>query len=476
MRYKGFIGPAYQLHSLNADGQRCVGLFPEINESQQARPGEVGALVSTPGLRLLATIGSGPIRGLWLASWGTLYLVSGTGLYSVDTAWSGTLLGSLYTSTGRVGMADNGTTLVVVDGANGYDLTGTTFAPRSVDNGFTGGTNVGFLDGLLVSNQPGTQYFWISGSYTDAVDGLDFAAAEGSPDVLVTNLVSNRDLWNFGATSTEVFFDSGNADFPIERIQGAFIEHGCAAKWSPAKLDNTVFWLGGDERGNGTVWAARGYQPQRISTHAIEIAIQGYSRIDDATAYTYQQDGHGFYVLNFPSGGTTWVYDTATNLWHERVWLNALGEEARHRADCHAFAYGTHVVGDWETGNIYELDPDTLTDNGDEILRLRTAPHLTNELNRVFYHSFQLDAEAGTGTDGTNQGNDPQLMLQWSDDGGHSWSNEHWVSLGKIGQTKARAIWRRLGQSRDRVFRVKMTDPARLTIFGAEINATPGSA
>jgi hypothetical protein len=179
---------------------------------------------------------------------------------------------------------------------------------------------------------PNSGQFQITGLNDVTVDALDVATAEGSPDNLVGLISDHRDLWLFGTDSTEVFFNSGNADFPFERIQGAFIEHGCAAKFSIAKMANTVFWLGQDDKGNGIVLMAKGYQPQRISTHAVEQAIQSYGDISDAKAYTYQQNGHNFYVLNFSAAQTTWVYDLTTNLWHERVYMNQ-GSYERHRAD-----------------------------------------------------------------------------------------------------------------------------------------------
>ncbi len=474
MRLPGFIGPSYTLQTVNYDCQRCVNLYPEVNEVGFGKEREVASLVSTPGLALLATVGSGPIRGLHYSSDNVLYAVSGNSFYKITSAYATTLLTTLTTNSGFISMADNGTTLCLVDGVKGYThALGSGTASEIVDPDFQAADQVTFQDGYFIFNWKGTGKFFISSLNGTAFDPLDFASAEGNPDNIIGLISDHRDLWMFGPQSTEVFFNSGNADFPFERIQGAFIEHGCAAAFSIAKMNNSVFWLSSDDKGNGLVYMARGYQPQRISTHAVEAAIRGYTNIQNAKAYTYQANGHHFYAINFPDADTTWVYDTATGFWHERT-STFEGVFGRNRADCHAFAYGKHIVGDYQNGKIYELSSDVFTDDGEEITRQRVAPHLTSGLKRVFYNSFQLDMEVGVGLDGGVHGEDPQAVLQFSDDGGHSWSNEKWSSFGRIGKRTHRAIWRRLGFSRDRVFRLTITDPVKVAIIGAEVDAVPG--
>jgi hypothetical protein len=365
---------------------------------------------------------------------------------------------------------------MIVTGPNGYVLTPSTGVLTQItDPDFTGADTVQFIDGYFVFNKTGTGQFQITALYNTTIDGLDFATAEGAPDLLLSVLVDHRELWLFGETSTEVFFNSGNSDFPFERINGAFIEQGCAAKFSPAKMDNTVYWLTADERGQGTVQRAQGYSPQRVSTHAIEYALGQMPRIDDAVAYTYQQEGHSFYVLNFPTAQKTWVYDAAVNLWHERAWLDPVSSVLKQdRAICQMAFAGETIVGDWETGNLYVLDLDYFTDNGALIPRIRSCPHISSpDYKQQFFASLHVDMQAGVGLT-TGQGSDPKAMLQWSTDGGYSWSNELWASIGKIGERRARVKWRRLGRSRDRVFRVTITDPVRVAIIGASVHLAEG--
>lgn len=473
MRQPGFIGPSYTLRAKNVDAQRCVNLYPEIDELRTGKAGEVASLIGTPGLRLLQTLPTSPIRGAYrVTSSGTLYVVGGNKLYTVASDWTYSEVGTLVTQTGAVSMSDNGLQLIVVDGPYGYIMPfSNNQFQRITAEGFTGADKVVFIDGYFIVNRPDSQVFQISALYDGLQwDALDFGTAEGSPDNIVSIEEYRNQLMVFGERTIEVYYDSGN-EFPFERVQGAFVEFGCAAAQSVAKINDQILWLGQNDYGNGVVYAMQGYQPTRVSNYAVELAIQGYGDISDAVAYSYQQDGHSFYVLNFTGAGTTWVFDVGTGVWHERTYTND-GVQERHRANCHTFVFDTHVVGDYQTGDLYALDMNTYQDNGATITRLRAAPHLTGEdLDWVFYSRFQLDMKSGAGLDGTQQGTNPQAMLQWSNDGGYSWSSEQWRSMGQIGQYTYRGIWNRLGKARDRVFRVTITDPIEVVLIGAVIKA-----
>jgi len=330
------------------------------------------------------------------------------------------------------------------------------------------------LDGYFIFIQGNTNQFYVSDINSFVVNPLSFASAEGDPDDIVAIIANNRDLWILNERTTELFSNTGNADFPFERVGGGFVEKGCAAKYSVAKIEGNVFWLGRDEAGQGIVYAARGLVPQRISTHAVEASIKKYADISTATAYTYQSGGHSFYVLNFAEG--TWVYDLSTKMWHERAYTNA-GVLERHRAENHAFyqPFGIHLVGDYSGNQVYKLNDDYFSDDGAEITRLRSFPHLSNSSNRLFCKSLKIDMEVGIGLNGITQGSDPQVMLDFSDDGGHTFGNEHWTSVGSIGEYKKRVYWRRLGSFRDRVFRIKITDPVKVNLIAAEIDIEQGA-
>jgi hypothetical protein len=383
-----------------------------------------------------------------------------------------------------VSIADNGTQIFLACNPDGfiYNEVTNVFA-KITDPDFAGAVTVGYLDGYFVFNEPNSQKVWVTELLDgSSVDPLDFASAEGSPDGLVAINVDHREAWLFGTDSIEVWYDAGLADFPLTRIQGAFNEIGCVAAFSIAKLDNALFWLGTDARGQGIVYRANGYTGVRVSTHAIEYAIAQYGNLSDAVAYTYQQEGHAFYVLTFPTGNATWVYDVSTQAWHERAgWNTSLGEFTRHRSNCQCNFGGNIVVGDYQNGNIYTLDLEVYADNGgiQKWLRSwRALPTGANNLKRTAQHSLQLDCESGTGLV-TGQGSDPEIMLRFSDDGGHTWSNEHLSKMGKIGEYYRRVFWRRLGMTlklRDRVYEISQTDPVKAVIMGAELVISPTNA
>jgi hypothetical protein len=507
------LGSSYVARSINAADARMVNLFPEIVPEAGKEP---AFLNRAPGLNLLNTIGTGPIRGLWAFSSndGTGFVVSGTQLFKIDNAYAATLIGNV-SNTGPVSMSDNGTQLFIA--CNGpsfiYNATTNAFGPIT-DPDFPGAVTVAYLDGYFVFNEPNSQKMWVT-AFLDgtSIDPLEFQQTAASPDGLVAVVANFREVWAFGTNSIEVWSDTAALDFPLERIPGAFNELGCAAPYSIAKMDNSLFWLGRDRRGQGIVYRANGYAGQRISTHAVEWHIQQYSDLTDAVAYTYQQDGHNFYVLIFPTANTTWVYDAATQVWHERAGF-ANGDFTRHRSNCQMSFNNKIVVGDFQNGNIYSFDLEDYSDNGQIQKWLRSwraLPTGQNNLKRTAQHSLQLDCESGTGLNGSmiaetiylqtqegdylvteggdkliaeqqtviTQGSDPQVMLRWSDDGGHTWSNEHWVSIGKIGEYYRRAIWRRLGMTlklRDRVYEVSGTDPVKIAIMGAELMLSPTNA
>lgn len=501
------LGGTYVARSVNAADSRMVNLFPEVVPEGGKEP---AFLQRAPGLLLKVAVGTGPIRGMWQLG-DYLYAVSGNQFYQIDKNWNAEYIGVINGS-GPVSMADNGTQIFIACNPLGYIYNARLGKLAQItDTDFTGAVTVGYIDGYFVYNEPNSQKIWVT-SLLDGteIDPLDFASAEGSPDNLVSLIVDHREVWLFGQNSVEVWYDAGTPDFPLARIQGAFNEIGCAAAYSVAKLDNTLFWLGKDARGQGIVYRANGYTGQRISTHAVEWHIQQYPDISDAVGYTYQQDGHAFYVLNFPNANTTWVFDVATGEWHERAaWTN--GKFTRHWGNSQAAFANDVVVGDYRNGNIYAFDLDVYKDNG-EIQRWlrswRALPPGQNNLKRTAQHGLQLDAETGTYfetipatveyltteaedilttedgdslivTAGSQAIKSPQYMLRWSDDGGHTWSNEHWRSGGGYGDYGTRVRWLRLGMTtklRDRVYEVSGSDPVKIAIMGAELTLSGTNA
>jgi hypothetical protein len=394
----------------------------------------------------------------------------------VTSAYASTLLGALDTATGNVFVDRNNSQAMFVDGLSGYIYTAATDGwAKITDADFTGVNSVTYIASRFVAQQSADQFQWSAQDDGTDWDPLDFATAEYSPDDLVRVIENHKEAWLFGLTTTEVWVPSGNADSAFESTQ-ANITHGCRAAASVVTLDNTVYWLGRDEEGINTVYKAEGYTPLRISTYALEDAMAGYSDTTDAIAFSYQQRGHLFYFLTFPTGNATWVYDVSTGLWHERAYLNpSSGLFERHLANCSANFNGETVVGSRLDGSLYAFDLTIYDDDGDAqkwLRACRAMPTGQNNYKRTMQHSLQLLGETGTGLV-SGQGDDPEVMMRWSDDGGHTWSNEHWAKQGAIGATGTRVFWRRLGSTeklRDRVYEFSGTDPVKVAWTGAELD------
>jgi hypothetical protein len=475
MKYPGFCGPTYESSSVVADGQRCINLYPEIIESGAGK--NLFALFATPGLVEYDTVGTGPIRALHRTDENRerVLVVSGAELWELFSDKTATKLGDLNGSSEPASIAYSGSQYMIVSGTDGYILADTTLT-RITDADFPGATHVAFFDGYFVIVEPQSQKLWVSKLYDGTIwNALDFTSVEARADRVKTIVVDHDALWVFGSEVGQVYYNSGDPDFPFDPIQGAVIEQGLDAPWSVARIQNSQCWLGGDSRGRGVVFRSEQYSPQRISNHAIENAIRDYTTTDDAIGWGYLDDGHWFYVLYFPTANATWVYDATTNQWHERgVYNGFTGLFDAHWSRCHVFAFNRHLVGSRIDGKVYEQSLSKYDDDGTETRRIRRAPHLTHDHKWIFYHEFVLDLETGVGLP-TGQGSDPQIGLRYSDDGGRTWSAENSVTAGAIGDYSTRVRWARLGRARDRVFEVSMADPVKWALVNAYLNVSLGA-
>jgi len=485
----GFVGASYEAPSIYQDAQECINFFCEIDPTKQPGARGVVAMYPTPGLVKIAQLVNGAVRGLHTMSNQNYFIaVSGSTVYKVDHSYTATIIGTLLSNTGYVSISDNvtnnGMTAYIVDGVNRYtwvELTNTFATLPSTDGPWQGATVVDSIDGYNVYNQPNT-FNW---ACTDLDSSLStqalYGSANGFPDNINSIIVDRRQVYLLKDVTTEVWTDVGNTisgitTFPFARVPGTTVQSGVGAPFSVARFGASFAAVCKDTRGDSTIEAMIGYEWKKFSTHAVEQSITNYVT-SDAVAYTYQIEGHEMYVLTFPSVGEyglTWVYDGSTQQWHK--WLSWDDEEAvykRHRSNCGCFFNNEYIVGDYENGKLYKILNDVYTEDGAPIRRLRRAPHLTTDLQRQYFESFQIQFQPGVGLS-TGQGDDPQAMLRWSNDGGSTWSNEHWVTIGKTGQYANRALWRRLGWARDRIFEVVVSDPVKAVIVSAELKASVG--
>lgn len=389
--------------------------------------------------------------------------------------------GRLVIISGATSSEYNGSFVITVTGTNTFTYTmlsapaanatvvGAYTVPnftQITDADYPNAATLTWMDSYFIVNQPLTQKFYISGQY-DGLNwnSLDFSSAEANPDNILAVMADNSNLYLFGQISTEFWNNTGALDFPYARISGGATEWGLAAVNSLVKYDNSLAFLSRNKMGQVFIAKMVGYQPQRISTPELEYIINNYSAVEDATAFSYLFGGHPMYQINFPTGGESWLYDGLSQCWSK---LQSYGL-TRHRAEMGVSYLNKIMVTDYANGNLYRLDQNSYTDNGDPIALELITRHIDNNNLRTIIDKVQLEMETGVGAV-TGQGSDPQIMLSISKDNGHTYGNEMWVSFGAIGKYKVRAVWRRLGLARDWVFKFRITDPVKRVIYGANVD------
>ena len=478
--------------SLNA--ARLVNLYPEF-PVPDSRSKVI--LRSTPGLEEWVTVGTGPIRGVHVMA-GLLFAVSGTNLYSIASDGTATLRGSAGTiaGTGPVSMASNfaGELVITNSSGTGWIWNGSTLqALSSVDADFTDdATNVTFVDQYILYGKKNTGQVFAS-DLNDATSwsALSFASAEADEDNVSFVYGFSGYVWVFGDKTTEVWYNAATSPFAFARIQGAVMNDIGGVANTVADIDNTLYW----RAPNGNVYRARGLQPERISTHEVEFNIKGWT---NHYAFAYMDEGHAFYVLGADEG--CYVFDATTNLWHERETFTV----GRWRAQNYVNIYGKHLVGDYLIGRIYEMSLENYADGANSLQRKVVSPPIEANGEWVAFSHLQVHFEHGVGISGPPatefyleqaldedglplldesgqpillelsrltdpQGSDPQVVLRWSDDGGNTWSNEHWGATGKIGEYEKRTYWNAMGSARKRVYELTYTDPTKFAIYGADL-------
>jgi len=464
-----FLGGQHKGFSPNQNSQETVNMFLEVDQSEENKL----TLYRVDGKKAFLTLPTSPIFGM-AEFRGALYVVADTVIYKVFSNLTYTTIGTVDLDFDATISANNAGQICFNSGKKNkaYVLEPTGILTQITDPAFYGSPRVDYLDGYGVFVRPNSQQFYISAlnDFT-TFDALDFASDEADPDNLVTHIVDHQELILFGERVTTVWFNSGNSVFPLSRREGATMEVGCAAALSVAKLDNTVFFLGRTSYGSGIVYKLNQYTPQIISNRGIENLINTFEKIDDALAYTYQKNGHSFYVLTFPSAMKTLVYDASIQdpdmAWSVRETYGY----GRDRATCHAFAFDKHLVGDYLSGTIYELDDETHTDGDYPIVWSRTTAHIISDYKRVRHTEVVINFQQGVGLE---DGTDPLCYLTYSDDGGHSYITPREASLGVIGQRKNRTMWARLGNSRDRVYKVFGSAPVKTVLISGFIDVEAG--
>ena len=507
MDFTDFIGGSYVSQAVTADQERTINWYSEHLESKGAT--RKSALYPTPGVSLLDTATTGYARCHYILSCGNgncvasasrpermpprltdgrEFMVIGNTLYEGNSAgelieWTSASAGpdnafngSVNPTTSKIPATINGgfdaqKDIFLTVNRKGYyfGATGTTVTRiAALDSKADMG---GFLDGYFLALDANNSVLYISNlnDVNTWTTGTDFAQRSLAGDAWRAMKVFGRYIWLFGELTTELWQDTGDT-FPFAPIPSALINYGIAAPWSAQIVDNTIVWLARNDAGRICVVRSTGQNVETISTHAVELAISGYADYSEAKSDSYADQGHSFYVLSFDDSNATWVWDSKTNEWHERgTWNSDTGSYDVWRPRYHAFAFGEHRILDSKGGGLYRMGS-SLTDDmgGGVIRRVRRAPALSSENRRIFYSNMELDLEPGLGTSG--QGEDPQVMLRMSNDGGKTWGPEMMRSAGKMGEYLKRVRWNRLGSARRRVFEVSVSDPIAWRLVGAYLD------
>jgi len=414
-------------------------------------------LINTPGLAFFCELPTFPVLGLHNNK-GRVFAVTPSKMYEIFKNGTFKELGDVDLK-GRVSMEDNGIQVVVVDGFKGFYYDANTKEVEQITNeAFYPASTVTYQDGYFLFDRKGTGQFFISELLDVDFDPLDFATAEGQPDPLVAILSDHREIFLFGTETIEVWYNSGASDFPFERNQGAFIEKGCGARYSVAKQNNTVYFIGSDLM----VYQMTGYTPVRISTHAVEKTLKDVD-LSDAFAYTYQDEGHLFYVLTIPSRDITWCFDISTGAWHVRQSY----QFGRHQSNNAIFFDSKTLVGDFQNGRIYQMAGNFYTDDGEPVVREFVLPTVNNGREFLTVDSLEFDMGTGVGLI-SGQGDDPELRVYFSKDSGKTYSESFKRGrIGKVGEYLTRAKVNRFGAARQFTFKVEISDPIPIDIGGA---------
>ena len=462
----GFCGPTYVSQSRIASPERSVNWYPELIEVPKAEFPVV--LYPTPGVVSFGTMTQSACRGLfeeqdrvWAAGGARLQEFTGAGGAATDR---GALVVDSNPAT-FCSSGDFGGQVFITSGDLGYILTLSTNVLTQPVNDVTMG---GYVDGYFVALDATTATLRIS-ALADGATWTQTAQRSAGADRWVSLFVNHREIWLFGSKTSEVWYNAGTSPFPFLLYPGSFMEVGCAAGFSVASMDNSLVWLGRDKNGRCMVWRAAGYRPQRISTHAIEYALQGYTTVSDAIGWAYQDQGHSFYVLTFPTENATWVYDAATQLWHERLyWNTTTAQYQAYRPMFHCFAFNRHLVGDRDDFTIYEMAIDQYADvGGAAIRRLRRGPIYEKDGHWLNWKDVEFVVEPGIGLSGSGQGSDPNVQFRYSSNGGFTWSNTRQTTAGAMGNYDTRVLFRSMGRGRRFVPELVMTDPVAWRIVGA---------
>jgi hypothetical protein len=404
---------------------------------------------------------TGEVRGAVELN-GVAYFVVGSYLSLISSTGVKTDLGYVGGS-GRVSITTDGISVIIVNGSTTgyyYNTSTTAFSTITLPaNAYT----ITYLDTYIVFSSDGERWYASEVKDSDSFNALDFASAVKSPDNLIAIWEDHGELILFGEHTIEPWFDSGDVDFAFGQNTAGIVERGLRARFSVAKEDNTLFFLGDDL----AVYRLEGYQPIRISSDSVdaqlaELRMGGYHEaLDETYGLVYVEHGHKFYQLTVP-GHVTLVFNVATKEWHQNKHWNY----ATHHATCYIECYGKHLIGALD-GKIYQMSREFYSDGDQPLRRLRRSNCFSSDDSITHWKMIKLIFDFGTTKVLTGQGSDPKVVIRWSYDYGRTWRSEKHLPLGSAGNYITKAITRSCGASRARTIEIYVTDPVPFFLLDA---------
>jgi len=456
-------GPSYQDRSRPLSVQETRNFYPEIVESGK----DQFVIKSFPGQKLLGSTTAGIDRGMHQMN-EIAYRVVGDSLYKV-------LSDGVHTSKGeiigyeRCTFADDGVNLFINSHGRTYHYDSSADSLSIVaDTSIIGALSVTFINNQFAYTFPLLTVFSDVGNGASA-SSLNAVGAESDPDELLRDYAFDQVLYRFGKRSIENWYNSGVGTPPFDRIEGQIINVGLAATHSVNNTKEFIYWLGSDLN----VYRARGGQDQVVSTAAISGAIGDYSFVGDAFGEVFTLDNKDVYVLTFPTANKTWalIEELGKDGWFE---LSDGVSTDQYKIGSLFDMYGETLVGHKSNGELYTLDFDTFTQNGNTWQRRRTLTSINGKVfnqpgKRVQMSRMEFIFESGTGLS-TGQGDNPRIMIEASYDGGRSWSTGTWIRVGRLGEFNVRAEWFSMKSFYDMIIRITASDPVAINLYSATID------
>lgn len=461
-------GGTYKHKSLALSAQVTRNFLPQLQTDNSTKSPYI--LESFAGLKLFSTQTGGVDRGLFVHK-EVLYKVTGTTFYLIEEDGTHVAKGTVEGAERCIidGLQD--TVLIVTAGrVYKYNVVTDTFTDETSAPNFESPNSVTVLNSQAIYDGDGDRFAVSDVGDGTSINALNYAQAESKADDLVRPYAFNQRVYMLGKRTVEIWWNSGTGTPPFARVEGGIRQVGLSALHCVGNSDEFMYFLGTDNQ----VYAMSGSQLQVVSQQPLTREISKYTKTSDAFGWCTKYQGQWMFIMTFPSASKTWVYPEGGE-WFE-LSDDAMGN--RWIGNSYAFAYRKHFVADYQNGNLYELDDDTYTNNGNEIIRMRDTGVIHGGLigqdgKEITMGKFELYLQTGVGLL-SGQGSDPKIMLSYSDDGGQTWSEEQWGYIGKLGDFVIRVTWDAQGSFLNRIIRVSTSDPVYYSIHSASAELEVG--